>query len=1236
MPLSTNLNVSPYYDDYDANNQYYRILFRPGTAVQARELTQVQSILQNQIESFGNWAFQNGDVVSGCSISDIPQQPFVYLADAQTNSAPINLSNLVNTQLVSVSSNLQARVIATNQGLAANYPNTNILYIKYLNTGTSGQTIFSPNETLDIYNIPASGIIATINTFSNSAGQVATGNAHGITVSEGVVYLSGEFVKVLNPTFGIVNAYGTQAGNSVVGFQLVESIVTENQDPSLLDNALGYSNENAPGAHRLKLIPTLVALDPETASETSGFNPIAKYSFGSLVSKTQATSNLYSIVGDAIAQRIYEEAGNYVVNPFVVDTISTLPSVTTINSNAVLGRVSPGVGYAEGSRVELLKTAYIPIRRGVDTQVYKQAQITFNYGGYYTLNEVSGTFPFTTAQSVDLYNTAQGSVTNRTFGLTSPSGTKIGNAQIRCFSFNGGNPGTNTASYNLHLFNIKLANGYNTDQVKSVYYGGTTPGVGDVTSNGLVSASTKDQLYTFGTSGLKNLRDAANNNNTEYVYRTVNTSATMLANGYTSVTLAASATGGVDILPYGNTGSVPLNSQDGATFILIAQANSQTTALPGTVAVTTTANTVTGTGTYFTNNFSVGNILKVGTENRIVTSVSNNTYLSIDVPFSVANASANYYEFLPQGKIIPIYETGGTGQNGVYITNSTNFSIHTNFTLSGTTPVTVMYDVLRTSVVPASKVIKKDRFVKIQANTNGQPLGPYCLGYSDVHQVKKIYGSADGSYTTSGVDLTSAFSFDPGQKDTHYGYGYIYPTGAYNPTAYPYLLVQLDYFAANTSAGSGFFTVESYPIDDANTANTNAIQTRNIPLYVDESGTSRWLRDYIDFRIPSVPTANDTGVCNTSNATSVTTAISYASVNPSNSVNLSIPAGGLNTPSYGRNFQADYTTYLPRKDLVLITPDTTLKIKEGLSSQSPQTPLYPDNAMALAVVNIPPYPSLASDEVDADRITNQNSISLIRDTSTAMSVSIVTNRRYTMRDIGKLDNRISDLEYYQSLTLLQQKAKSTSVTDANGLDRFKNGIFVDPFDDFTNSDVANPEYSIAIDSKKSIARPKFISEVINMNFNTSASSNWQKTGRVLSLPYSNTTLIQQPYATKYRSSAHVASAWNGTLTLMPGYSNNIDTNNTASVSITQNNATPWQQFANTPFGSIWGAWQTTSNVTSYQVQTGTANVYNYEGGYGANLGALIQQFSAQGYQIGRTTNSWYTNPLYPDGWTQVS
>ena len=63
MALKTNLNSAPYYDDFDSSDNFHRVLFRPGYAIQARELTQLQSILQNQIEEHGSHIFEDGAIV---------------------------------------------------------------------------------------------------------------------------------------------------------------------------------------------------------------------------------------------------------------------------------------------------------------------------------------------------------------------------------------------------------------------------------------------------------------------------------------------------------------------------------------------------------------------------------------------------------------------------------------------------------------------------------------------------------------------------------------------------------------------------------------------------------------------------------------------------------------------------------------------------------------------------------------------------------------------------------------------------------------------------------------------------------------------------------------------------------------------------------------------------------------------------------------------------------------------
>ena len=65
MSQKTDLNISPYYDDFDESKKFHKILFRAGRPVQARELTQSQSLLQNQVQRFGDHMFKEGSILNG-------------------------------------------------------------------------------------------------------------------------------------------------------------------------------------------------------------------------------------------------------------------------------------------------------------------------------------------------------------------------------------------------------------------------------------------------------------------------------------------------------------------------------------------------------------------------------------------------------------------------------------------------------------------------------------------------------------------------------------------------------------------------------------------------------------------------------------------------------------------------------------------------------------------------------------------------------------------------------------------------------------------------------------------------------------------------------------------------------------------------------------------------------------------------------------------------------------------
>ena len=152
MPLTTDLNVSPYFDDYDPAKNYYRILFRPSVAVQARELTQAQSILQAQIERFGDNIFSEGTVISGCDNPiRIPNFQYVRVSDTFISNANSFATDITNEYvLVGTTSNVRAVALVSKNGSILNYPNTNRFYLKYLKNGSNNEYTFTSGETIEI------------------------------------------------------------------------------------------------------------------------------------------------------------------------------------------------------------------------------------------------------------------------------------------------------------------------------------------------------------------------------------------------------------------------------------------------------------------------------------------------------------------------------------------------------------------------------------------------------------------------------------------------------------------------------------------------------------------------------------------------------------------------------------------------------------------------------------------------------------------------------------------------------------------------------------------------------------------------------------------------------------------------------------------------------------------------------------------------------------------------------
>lgn len=1107
MPLETNFNAAPYFDDYSANANFYRVLFKPAVAVQARELTQMQTILQDQIDKFGRHVFKDGSIVEGCTLNFDAQYQYVKLQDVTSNGDAFTVTDFIGNKVVS-SSNLQAVVVNGTAGFEANDPDLNTIYVRYLNSATyangAQQKTFDPAETLTVQTLDNSNIV-TVSVATE--GFTPTGAGYAVSISEGTIFKNGFFVRV-DPQTLIVSKYDTTPDNISIGFVMREQIITADTDAALYDNALGSTNFNAPGANRLKLIANLAVQSTDTAN-TADFFSVVNFKDGNPV--TLFTNPQYAKIGTEMARRTYEESGNYIVDPFELTCTSN-----TTNANNLVLEVDKGLGYVYGYRVEFADKNRVTMRKGTDTVYFPNQIITANYGNYVFVNEVAGPFDIRNLDEVSLRDVAATTLTDGDYNPASgsPPGNQIGTAKVRSIQYHSGVPGTPTAVYKLYLFDIVItAAGLSFEDVKSFYAtnGSAVPAYADsVLEAGkavMRETGTPDLLFSIGRSAIQTVNTIA----TSFIYRT-SSAVNFTTGGIGSLSISASAPGGTDtIFPRGS-----LSETNESRFVVVPNTSVNGAALGVTVSVTSGCTTISSAST-FTTNFAVGDYLIVSdgsagnTNTERVVSITNATHLTVNSTVSFTNTAASIVRRFPAGVPISFQRDDAAFINVASDGLSAVINVGTSTAASFT--AYVAYDISRDGAVHASKQINKNRFIKIQANTHPNTTrGPWTLGLPDVHKIRNIYQGTTG--TTNDTNRTSQFVLDNGQRGSYYGLASISikPNSNHTIGVNDILTVELDHFTSVTSSGIGYYSINSYPIDDLNTANTSAIQTADIPLFTSDTGAVYDLRDTIDFR----PYYSNTA------ASSTTTA--GATVNPAAASTLVVDGNyGAFTPTPDESFETAFSYYLGRKDKVSLSSEGKINITEGAPAPIPSAPRDIDGSMTLGTVTIPPYPSLSQTEV---RLFDRPEY--------GVSIDLQQYRRYTMRDIGVIDKKIARLEYYTSLSLLESSAKTLSVKDSAGLDRFKNGFIVDPFKGFGVSDTKNPEYKAAIDIKLQELAPTISRTYVDLDFNAGASSNVVKNGNLIQLESNTTPYIDQLFASKTRNCVeNIIYTWNGNIELTP-------------------------------------------------------------------------------------------------------
>ena len=320
-------------------------------------------------------------------------------------------------------------------------------------------------------------------------------------------------------------------------------------------------------------------------------------------------------------------------------------------------------------------------------------------------------------------------------------------------------------------------------------------------------------------------------------------------------------------------------------------------------------------------------------------------------------------------------------------------------------------------------------------------------------------------------DITNSYRLDKGQKNQYYDYSRIVRNkGTTEPSKQ--LLVVFDYYSVPSNDSGDVFTTLSYDKERF---------THDVPFIGPRSVRSS---DTLDFR-PRV---------------SIFTSDSSS---PFDFASRTLSPTRILSPNESSLLGYDY--YLARIDKLYLDRNKNFILEKGISSNNPKAPDKNDAVMEIATIKLPPYLYNPANAV----------------------VTLKDNRRYTMRDIGLIEDRVENLERVTSLSLLEVNTQTLQIQDADGNNRFKSGFFVDDFKNysFINRGLSSIRVNTSTNeitpvtsrnSLKSQIAPESAITDENLDFSENfklLDPNVVKTGKAVTLKYESIGWIEQAFAT---------------------------------------------------------------------------------------------------------------------------
>jgi len=1063
--MTLQLNSFPYFDDFQADKNYNRILFNPTRPVQARELTQIQSMLQNQLKLSSDFTFQNGTCVVPGNVYYDNTTKFVAISTVY-NQIDIEqfLPAMVGTSVTGATSGVVASIIWYDIATATT-PTT--IYVKYtaangsVNTFLSGEVLNSSYSSVQLQ-------VSAITAF--------TGSSAICNIGAGIYYVNGFFVSL--PAQTITVSQYNNTSSAVIGLSYLESVVTTSSDPTLFDNAAGFNNYGAPGADRLKVTLALTAMPTGYVAPVSGqlnFIPLLNIKSGAVqyLAEPQALSK----TNDMIAKRFFDTFGNYVLNRF------SFGASNYRNNNR--GQWVTNVPYLAGDIVTNAGQNYIAMNQGYSGSNVPVQTVGLQSDGIITWSELPNVTTF--------YNGGYSSITSTVMA------DQVAADSLMTISVS---PGKAMVS--------GYEDEYTTQTILTAPKSQSTVQV----NQAQIYAPAGTYVQVTGLQGLPNV----SSNLTKVTIK--NISGTTIGTGwvrsveYASGSLTTPATVVYNVFLFDITMLSGYNFTQNAYTITSATFAGTIvptqTPISGSVSSTTTA--VTGVGTHFDIDLDVGDLVLIGTTWTSVASIQSpisftstnsisasagtvaflgssdlvnvgsyiaplqqsaiktmrNSSGSIDMVYEVLKT----YTFTTVGTSYAITLTGGetfnpTGHIVVINTGTLGTSIPVNATyvlsgggtiltisgLTGSTAYETLLSVTRSGALAKQKtksLVNNTITVINTPDANGNMFTSKNITLPSVDctnliKVTESGGTNPAVYQAAGeVDVTKYFTFNTGQWPEYYGLGYL--TTTRNNKA-P-LKITYNYFSHSPG---DYFSVDSYSSIPRSLIGTTKI-----------GSNTYYLPDYIDFR-----------------SSIDTTGLAF---NTASGASISDPIVSTTTLS------SSYSYYIPRTDTLGITPQGNIVYNAGTGLNT---------GMVLATSSVAAFTANPSMDV----VFNDDQI-----------------MTYKMSDINAMDLRLSDVEYYTALSVNESSAINSAILDQYGNPVTKNGFLIDGFTNFDVSDATNTDYKASIDTNINECTSQLIVNGVNLiepQGTTDASrtaNGYRLTGDIISLPYTEVVLVAQPLA----------------------------------------------------------------------------------------------------------------------------